>query len=731
MELSKAEIEQVPSHDWQVASSRETHDDPLLRCLVLLTKLLNDPFSADALIAGLPLVDNRLTPELLLRAAERAHLSASIVRRPLAQISSLVLPAILLLKEGKACVLEKLTAEGLCRILTPESRGGEKQLPLAELETFYSGYAIFIQPTHHFDARTEDTVIPQVDRWFWDTLKKSWPIYSQVVVASLFVNLFGLASPLFTMNVYDRVVPNQAIETLWVLAIGVFIVFLFELLMKTLRGYFIDTAGKRTDILLSSSVFSRVMNMKMAARPASVGAFANSLQEFESFRTFFTSASLSAIIDLPFVFLFILILWMIGGPLAFIPLAIIPLAIGFGLLMQIPLGRTVETLFRHASQKNATLIESLSGLETLKAMGAESATQRRWEKNIGFIAKLGVRIQFLSQSATNVTVFLQQLATILVVIYGVYLIGDGELTVGALIACTILTGRTLAPMTQIAATLTRYHQARASMHSMNNLMKLPLETPAGKDFLHRAQLKGSIEFSNVHFRYPDQDINTLSGVSFKINPGEKVGIIGRVGSGKSTLEKMMLGLYDPTEGSVLVDGTDIRQIHPADLRRNIGYVPQDIVLFYGSVKDNISIGAPYTDDTAILKAAALAGVTDFVQRHPKGFDLQVGERGERLSGGQRQTIAVARGLLGHPPILLLDEPTNSMDSSTEHQFIQKLSDSLKEQTLILITHRASILSLVNRVIIIDAGKVVADGPKEHVLEALKQGKFKMGKMGAP
>ncbi len=714
-------VNSQPDH----AGGRSSHDDPLLGCLTILTRMTHQPFSADALTAGLPLVDNRLTPALFVRAAARAGLSARVVKRPLGKISALVLPAVLLLKDGQACILEKIRDDGSLRVIQPESGEGATVLAFADVLAQYNGCAIFVNLAYRFDDRSASSVIPRPHRWFWDTLKDSWVIYSEVLLASFLINFFALATPLFIMNVYDRVVPNNAIETLWVLSIGIAIVFGFDWVIRTLRGYFIDIASKRTDIVLSAMLFERVMGIRMAARPPSVGAFANNLQEFESLRDFFTSTTLTALVDLPFTILFILIIWMIGGPLAWIPVAVIPIAVLAGFVIQIPLGKTVEQLFRHSTQKHATLIECLTGLETIKSSGAEGTRQRLWEQAVGNIAKLSLRVRLLSAGAANTTAFLQQLATVIVVIAGVYLIGAGEMTIGALIACTLLTGRALAPLSQVAATLTRYHQAKASLQTITRLMEMPLERPAGKSFLHRPVFKGDIEFRSAVFSYPGQQVAALKGVSFNIQSGEHVAIIGRIGSGKSTIGRLVLGLYEPDGGSVLLDGTDIRQLDPADIRHNIGYVPQDIMLLYGSVRDNIVLGAPHADDVAVLRAADIAGVTRFVNADPAGFDRQVGERGEGLSGGQRQSVAVARALLTDAPILLMDEPSNAMDNRSEELLKQRLSLLLENKTLLLVTHRASLLSLVSRIIVMDGGSVVADGPKDDVMEALKQGKIKV------
>jgi len=710
---------------WEIPADGSCTDDPLLGCLLTLAKIEHRSCTADTLVAGLPLVENKLTPQLFIRAASRIGLTARLVKRPLCKISNLVLPATLLLKDGGACILERISDDDTAKIIQPESGKGIRLVSIGDLEPEYTGYAIFIQPVYQFDDRSKDTLLSRPQHWFWDTITESWPVYGEVIIAAFLINLFALASPLFIMNVYDRVVPNHAIETLWVLGIGVSIVYCFDLLMRTLRGYFIDVAGKRADIILSASLFERVLGIRLDSRPPSVGALANNLHEFDTFREFFTSATLSALIDLPFTCLFILIIWILGGSLAVIPLAVLPLCFISAYFIQRSLAGHVERLLRVASQKQATLIETLTGLETVKSIGAESTLQRRWEQSTGIIAGIGLKTRLLSSSAINITIFFQQMATVAVVIYGVYLISDGDLSVGGLIASTILTGRALAPLGQAAGILTRLNQAKSAYAATDSIMKTPVERPAEKSFIDRHQFNGSVEFRNVSFSYPGQAVEALDKVSFRINAGERVAIIGRIGSGKSTVERMLLGLYEPASGSILVDGIDCRQLDPVDLRKNIGYVPQDSFLFYGTVRDNIVYGMPHAEDSAILRAAEISGVTDFVNKHPLGFDLQVGERGERLSGGQRQGIAVARALLRDPPILVMDEPSNAMDNTTEEVFKGRLKESLGNKTFILVTHRASLLSLVDRVIVMDSCRIIADGPKENVLAALKQGQIRV------
>ncbi len=710
--------------EWRIRRPDAAVDDPLLGCLVLLTHLLERPTSAQALTAGLPLVAGGLTPDLLPRAAERAGLSAKLLRRPLQAIDDLVLPCILLLHDRRAAVLVRRTEDDRFELLLPEAGGGSISLDREELEERYTGYAFFAKPTIGFAQRERELLAERTGHWFWSTILKQWPVYGEVLLAAVLINCFAIATSLFAMNVYDRVVPNAALETLWVLTVGVGIVLAFDFLLKTLRGYFIDAAGKIADIELASRLFSHVMGMRLAARPKSAGAFANNLREFETLRDFFTSATLTSLVDLPFLIFFIAIIWAIGGVVALVPLAGVPIVVGAGLLLQVPLNRIVRRTFREAAQKHGVLVEAINGLETIKSVAAEGRMQRSWERFVAATAESANRSRLLSALTVNIANLVANLVYVGVIVVGVYEIAAGRLTTGALIACSILAGRAMAPLGQVAAVLTRYNQARTALETLNGIMALPSERPPERIFVHRPTIRGAIEFKSVSFCYPGQKLPALAEVSFRIAPGERVGLIGRIGSGKSTVEKLVLGLYEPDEGSVLIDGIDVRQLDPADLRRNIGCVPQDVVLFQGSIRENITLGAPFVDDAAVLRAAAIAGVEDFVGRHPAGYDLNVGERGEMLSGGQRQSIAIARALLLDPPILLMDEPTSAMDNGAESRFMQRLAREVTGKTLVLVTHRASLLALVDRLVVMESGRIVADGPKDKILKALASGQLR-------
>jgi len=707
------------SDNWDVRLSevsRSDHD-PLLGCLVALTKVFEDPRTADALIYGLPLENNQLTPNLFVRAAERVRLSARITNRKLSKIPDVVLPTVLLLNDRRACILLKRNGTN-AEVIFPETGEGAQIIQFAELEEQYAGYAIFVRPNFKFRVDRDENLSARKGSWFWGTMWQFWPTYIQVILAAILINSFAIASPLFIMNVYDRVVPNKALETLWVLAFGVITVVGFDLVLKTLRSYFVDNAGKRADVLLSSRIFEQVLNIQVKARPQSAGAFANHLREFEALRDFFTSASVTALVDLPFLGIFLLIIYMIGGPIAIVPAVAVPIVIIIGLGLQLPMRRSVAKNTEENSQKHGVIIETISALDTVKSLGVEGHMQKEWERFVGETAKTSVTARFFSGLGINLSAAAMQLVTVAVVIYGVTLMSepDSTMTIGALIASTILTGRTMAPLGQIAALLTRLNQAMVALKGLNQIMALPVERSSEKRQLSRPNIYGEIEFKDVTFKYPGTELPALTNVSFKIRPGEKVAIIGPVGSGKTTISRLLINLYEPDEGAVLIDGTDIRQIDPSDIRRAVGSVMQDVTLFHGTVRHNITMGHPQADDEMILKSSRLAGVHDFISRHPHGYDLQVGEKGATLSGGQRQAIGIARALLPNPPVLMFDEPTSSMDLNSERQFINRLKSYADRKTLVLVTHRTSLFSIVDRIIVLGHGKVVADGPRDEVLK---------------
>ena len=701
---------------------RSNFDDPLLDGLLILCRLHDCSASRSSLSAGLPLAQQSLSVDLLPRAAARAGLQARILRRDLGAIDGLNLPVLLLLKGKRCAILRRWEDDGRALILPSEADGGEQRVSREELQTLYTGQALFARPRHELE-NLRAPLVPRVNAWFRDTLKLSRGLYSDAILASLLINLLGLMVPLFVMQTYDRVVPNQATSTLWVLAIGLLIGTGFELTLRLVRAHLLDKAGKKTDVILSATLFERITGMAMKARPTTIGGFAQSIHDFQGLREFLTAVTLTSIIDLPFAVLMLAVIGLLGGWLVVIPLVAFSVTILFAWIIQIRLRDTVERSLALGAERQGLLVETLGGLETLKACGAESERQHKWESTHGALTRLDSHARDLSALASNGTLFIQQFSGMATIVAGVYIIIAGNLSVGALVASYMLGSRVLAPLGQIAGLITRYQQAQVTMKSTDALMALPQEREAGKTPLQHTQLKGEIQAVNVGFAYGGPGTAAaLQDVSLSIRPGERVGIIGRSGSGKSTLARLMMGFYAPDQGQLLLDGLDLRQLDVADLRQQVGYVAHDLPLLAGSLRDNLTLGARYVTDARMLEVAELTGVTELARSHPLGFDRPVGERGQLLSGGQRQAVLMARALLLDPPIMLLDEPTSHMDNASEDVLRHKLFDRMQGKTLLLVTHRMSMLSLVDRLVVLDNGKVVADGPKELVVEALRKGR---------
>lgn len=697
--------------------------DDLLECLLLVARAHDITTTRESLLAGLPLNGRTLSPSLFSRAAARAGLNTKLVATAeLSRLNTALFPVVLLLQDNRACLLGDIS-DDKATVVFPELGESPVVMTVAELQTRYTGRALYARPAHRFDARVADVVRPQEGHWFWSAIRAHRSLYRDVLLAAFMINLFALAMPLFVMNVYDRVVPNHATDTLWVLAAGVLIVLCADAGLRVMRGWFIDLAASRVDVSLSASIMERVLGVTLAERPASVGSFASGLQAFESVRSFIGSATVVAFIDLPFVLLFSLAIGWISGFLVLPVIVGVLLVLLYTAAVQHKMHALSEVSMQASAQRNAILVESLAGLETLKSLGAEGRMQNFWERATLFLSRTTVKMRMLSGSVTAATGWTQQAVAVAIIIVGVYQIIAGNLTQGGLIAAYMLSARIMAPVGQTAALLMQYHQAATALGSLDQVMQKPVERPAGQTWISRPRLQGGIEFKQVTFQYPNDERDILRGVSFRINPGERVAILGRNGSGKTTLEKLVAGLYQPTSGTVLIDGIDIRQLDPAELRRNIGYVSQDVNLFFGSLRDNIVMGAPHVSDEQLLDAVRLSGLAEFINNHPAGLAMPVGERGELLSGGQRQSVTVARALLNDPSILLFDEPTGALDHSSEEDFKQQMKTYAAGKTLVVITHRTSLLELVDRIIVIDAGKIVADGTKDQVVEALRQGRI--------
>ncbi|PID76610.1 MAG: type I secretion system permease/ATPase [Deltaproteobacteria bacterium] len=705
--------------------------DPLLLCLVTMTRLDKRPASAESLVAGLPfnpkddrkrLFSIKGSKSNFSRAAGRAGFKSTLQKRPLKDVPAVVLPAILMLRDDNACVLTDIDHEaGKAVVIIPAVDDNPVEISLKKLEEEYLGYVFFLK--HHYEGILPTNLLNESDikdkkNWFFSTIIKYKSIYLRVVIASLFINLFVIVGPMFTMNVYDRVIPYNATDTLWVLAVGIGIIYGFDIILKFLRTVLLERASKKSDIIVSSMLFQHAMNIKMAERPRSVGSFASNIRDFDGIRSFLASSALTAFIDIPFAVIFLIVIYSIQPLMVFIPLTVITILMLFSLPMKYSIQKIVDSSYEAAGKRNSVLVEALANLETIKAFNASSTLQWHWEEATGDIADKNLQSRTRSSAISTTAAFLTQLSSVAIIVAGVYLIRDGAMTMGGLIAINILSTRTIAPMTQAATLLTNYHQMKTGLKSLNDLMQKAEERPAGKRFIRRPKFKGDIEFREVSFTYPDEVKHALKNVSFKISPGERVGIVGAVGSGKSTISKLLMGFFDADSGSVFIDGLDIKQIDPADLRQNFSYVPQEVTLFSGTVRENITLKSPHATDEEIVRAANFGIVNELTDRHPLGMDLQVGERGFNVSGGQRQSIAVARAFIRNSPIILLDEPTNAMDFNTETKVIRNLKEITKGKTSIIITHKPSILSIVDRMIVMNNGMIAIDGPKAKVIARL-------------
>jgi ATP-binding cassette, subfamily C, bacterial LapB len=698
--------------------------DPLADSLTYLAAYHGRAVSREALLGGLPITDGRLSVALYDRAAKRAGLETEAVERAVQDISAIVLPAVLIMKNGTTLVLTAIdTAKKTVKVINPSiPPHAAEARPLHSIATGYTGYAFLVKAATASNARAVDAGDLPRDHWFWSVVKQHWRSYGHIALAALLINVLALAMPLFTMSVYDRVVPNGAIPSLIALAIGMALAIVFDFVFRTVRSRIIDVTGKTVDVVLAANIFEHVMAVKMVQRPASVGIVANQIRDFDSAREFFTSGSIVSLTDLLFAMIFIAVLFIIAGPIAWIPLVMLPMMILLGLILQRPLDRAMKALQAESSARHGALVESLSGLETVRATGAEARMQTIWERSVAATARSGEAVHFWSSLALTAASAAQQFTSLLLLLVGVFLILDGKLTVGALVAANMLAGRVLAPIAGIAAMITRGTQTFTALKSIDRIMSLERERSPQRAYVSRRISEGRIDFENVSFTYPNGANKALDKVSFHVEGGERIGIIGRVGSGKTTVGRLLLGFYEAEEGRILVDGVDSRQYDPSDLRTGIGFALQDTDLFFGKLRDNIALGKPDATDEEVLAAARLSGVESFIAGHPMGYDMPIAEGGRSLSGGQKQAIGLARVLIRKPRVLFLDEPTAHFDVRSEAEFLDRMR-ALRDQamTIIISTHRPSLLNMVDRLLLFDNGRLLADGPRDKVL-ALLQGK---------
>ena len=700
----------------------------IIEHIALTTRILGAPVSEAALSAEV-VRDRKLNINFQsLGEVLRSHgFENTLSKRDLQDIPSLAVPLVLMLHNEEAAVVVRIEGVGRNRIyFLRQIDGLEQQLSHDELVSLYLGYCWFIKPKVTADNRSDLPEYHLPKSWFWKVIWRFKGYYYQVILATFIINFLALVSSLYVMNVYDRVIPNQAYETLWVLSIGVMLAILFEFLAKMIRGHLTDIAGKKADLIISSAIFRRMMALRLADRPASAGSYANNLREFESVREFMTSASLLVLVDLPFLLLFITVIFIVGGKLAIVPAIIIPIVIIVGFIVQRPLSRYINESMKESSQRQGLAVEALEGIETLKTNNATGWAQQRWDAYTAKTSASSIKVKDTANFMINFSVAMQQLNTVFLVLFGTYLIHNENtaerITMGALIAAVILSGRALSPLAQVAGLATRFQQAKLALEGLNNIIERPIERVPERKYISPSNIQGNITFENTCFQYQEDGKPAVSNLNLQIRAGEKIGILGRIGSGKSTMLKLASGLYDGSTGNIMLDNIDMRQIDPNFLRSQILLLGQSPRLFLGTLRENMDLARSdgYSSDQELLEALQRFGLDKIIRSHPKGLDMPLGEDGLGLSGGQKQIIALARMTLRNPRIVLLDEPTTGLDQATERMSLQAISQWAQDKTLLVVTHRPQVLQIVNRIIVMDEGKVVMDGPRDLVLQRLMQ-----------
>lgn len=675
----------------------------------------------EVILSGIPVQEGSLVPDMFSaiekrRAAEimaeKCGLKSKFINKSPELIHPEAAPYILFLKDGKSAIVEKNDTDLSLFVIIDDS-GDKKDVSYSEMKEISADFAFLMK---------KETAISSPEghnkkkRWFFDAIWLSKWIYADVIAASLFINLFGVVTPLFTMNVYDRIVPNHAVESLWALAIGVFIVFIFDAVLKYMRHHFLEISAKKTDLLLSSRMFRKVMDLKLEDRPKVIGSFASNIKDFDMIRNFLSSSTISILVDLPFMIIFLSVIAYVAGNMVLIPIVVNIVILVYAISIKKPMNELVKAGYEISSHKNGMLIEALKSIETIKSFNFQKHKLWEWENLVAKNANQSQSVKGMSYSLNTFFNFMVNLTTVSVIVVGIYKISDLSLTTGGLIACVMLSSRAVAPLGQAISLITTYDQAKVAFEGIDNIMQKDAENEKQTEHINLTDIKGKIVFKNVSFKYSEDAALALKNVSISINPGEKVALLGRMGSGKTTLQKLIMGFFRPTEGEVLIDDLAVGQLNPELLRGSIAYVPQNVELFRGNLKQNICVRKTDADDNDIIKALNIASLIRLVSSHPKGLGAELDEDGRNLSGGQRQSVAIARAFTGASSIALLDEPTDGIDFNTETQILANLKEALKDKTVLLVTHKNNLLDLVDRVIVLEEGSVVFDGKKEQMMK---------------
>ena len=701
--------------------------DSLLQSLLWICDSYGVEKSVASFMAGLPSTD-RLSIEQGMRSLEASGFATKLVKRDASIFPNELLPVVVMTKTGGALILKQRiqSDKGLrpqFECLDPSTSNQSFMVSEAELLTIQSGHCLLVkQLPKPGEAGGEDAEEPSGSSWLWKTVWRYRRYYYDSILASILINVLSTLGGLFAIHIYDRVIPLKAYSTLWSLVVGVVMAMLFEAAARHLRDYLLDLAARKSDITLSSALFKQALGLRLEHTPPSSGAFAHQVRQFETVRDFAASASMAVITDLPFALLFIFMIFTVAGPLAVVPLAAIFIVMITAILVQYPMHKLMLETFRDQSAMMGVLIESIEGIETLRVTGASGIMIKRYEELNATTAHSGMRFRIISNIVMTFFNLVQQAQGIIVMVWGTYLIHQGELSTGALVGCMMFAGRAIGPVGQFVQLAMRFQTAKTAMAGLNSLMSMPIERDPARSYLQKTKFNGSIEIQKLSFAYPSTGNHkppiALRDVSLSIEPGERVAFVGKIGSGKSTLLRMIAGLFQPIEGQVKIDGIDIRQIDPVDFRNQIGYVTQDLRLFRGTLRENIFLGRSAATVDAFMEVVALTGLDKIADAHPMGYDMPIGSMGLGLSGGQRQLVALARALVTRPKILLMDEPTSAMDMQTEAMFTKRLEDIVKGRTVIIVTHRPSLLSVVDRIVVMDNQRMVADGEKEKILAML-------------
>ena len=705
----------------------------IIRHLALATRLYGTPVAEEALSAQV-LRDQNLSvnyqslAEVLAGYGFENHLS----RRELADIPSLAVPLVVILRDEEAAVVTAISGTG--RLRRYRLRQGDVAVELShdELAQRYLGYCWFVKPKIAADGRSDLPEYSLPKAWFWKVIGRFRRYYYQVILATVIINFLALISSLYVMQVYDRVIPNKTYETLAALSIGVVVAIVFELITKLIRGHLTDIAGKKADLIISSALFRRVMALRLAEKPTSSGSYASNLRDFEAVREFMTSASLLALVDLPFLLLFVGVIALIGGKLALVPLVIIPTVILVSLLVQRPLSRYINESMKESSQRQGLAVEAIEGIETLKVNNAANWAQQKWDGYTAKTAAASIKVRDTSNFLVNFAVAMQQLNTVALVVVGTFLIHSSnpeeQISMGALIASVILSGRALAPLGQIAGLATRYQSAKHALEGVNKIVERPIERHPERQYITLDDVRGELRFNQTGFAYQKDTQPAVRGLNLTFRAGEKTAILGSIGSGKSTLLKLAAGLYEAQQGNITLDNVDVRQLDPDFLRHRVTLLNQSPRLFLGTLRENLDLarsdGFSHSDQ-ALLDALARFGLERLIQNHPKGLDMPLGEDGLGLSGGQKQIIALARLTLRQPRVVLLDEPTTGLDPHTENLALNALAQWAHDKTMIVVTHRPQVLQMVDRIIVMDNGTAAMDGPRDAVLKQLMENEARM------